>query len=159
MIITVVSAAVVGALSLGLMGFSVGLSQTEQLLGNPPSVVAQKIVDRSFSAGLTSQTTVLAPKDAATEATTIATNTSGVDSVVAGESANGLTQLNVSLTGAPGSDSAFTTIVALRSAYASAAGAVGKTLVGAGTPPLSIPAPSRSATRTSSSPSSWRSCS
>lgn len=129
-IITVVSAAVVGALSLGLMGFSVGLSQTEQLLGNPPSVVAQKIVDRSFSAGLTSQTTVLAPKDAATEATTIATNTSGVDSVVAGESANGLTQLNVSLTGAPGSDSAFTTIVALRSAYASAAGAVGKTLVG-----------------------------
>jgi RND superfamily putative drug exporter len=129
-VITVLSIAVVGVLSLGLSGFSVGLSQTDQLLGNPESVVAQKIVDKSFSAGLTSQTTVLSPKDAATDATTIAENTKGVDSVTPRESANGLTQLAVSLTSAPGSDAAFATITQLRSAYADASGPVGKTIVG-----------------------------
>ncbi len=129
-VVTVVSVIAVGVLSLGLSGFSVGLSQTEQLLGNPESVVAQKIVDRSFSAGLTSQTIVLTPKDAATEAASIATATSGVASVRAGESANGLTQLTVSLTSAPGSDRAFATITALRSAFSEKPGAVGKTLVG-----------------------------
>ena len=129
-IITVLSVAGVGVLTLGLSGFSVGLSQTQQLLGNPESVVAQKIVDRSFSAGLTSQTTVLTPKDAAAEATTIAQNTRGVDSVTPGESANGLAQLTVSLTDAPGSDGAFTTITTLRSAYADKSGAVGTTIVG-----------------------------
>ncbi|QNE47252.1 MMPL family transporter [Glaciihabitans sp. INWT7] len=129
-IITVLSVAVVGVLTLGLSGFSVGLSQTEQLLGNPESVVAQKIVDKSFSAGLTSQTTVLTPEDAAADATSIAKGVSGVDSVTPGESANGLTQLNVSLTSAPGSDAAFTTITKLRSAYADESGAVGETIVG-----------------------------
>ena len=129
-IITVLSVAGVGVLTLGLSGFSVGLSQTQQLLGNPESVVAQKIVDRSFSAGLTSQTTVLTAKDAAAEATTIAQNTRGVDSVTPGESANGLAQLTVSLTDAPGSDGAFTTITTLRSAYADKSGAVGTTIVG-----------------------------
>ena len=129
-LITVISVAVIGVLSLGLSGFSVGLSQTEQLLGNPESVVAQKIVDKSFSAGLTSQTTVLAPKEAAADATTIAQNTRGVDSVAPGESANGRTQLTVSLTSAPGSDAAFATITRLRSAFANESGAVGKTIVG-----------------------------
>ncbi len=129
-VITVISVAVIGVLSLGLSGFSIGLSQTEQLLGNPESVVAQKIVDKSFSAGLTSQTAVLAPKDAAADAMTIAENTRGVDSVALGESANGLTQLTVSLTSAPGSDAAFATITRLRSAFADESGAVGKTIVG-----------------------------
>ncbi len=129
-IITVVSAAVVGVMSLGLAGFSVGLSQTDQLLGKPESVVAQKIVDKSFSAGLTSQTIVLAPTAAASDAAAIATGTAGVDSVQPGESANGLTQLSVSLTSAPGSESAFATIAALRSAYADTSGAVGATIVG-----------------------------
>ena len=129
-LITVLSVASVGVLTLGLSGFSVGLSQTQQLLGNPESVVAQKIVDRSFSAGLTSQTTVLTPKNAAAEAATIAENTRGVDSVTPGESANGLAQLTVSLSDAPGSDGAFRTITTLRSAYADKSGAVGTTIVG-----------------------------
>ncbi|MES2092366.1 MAG: MMPL family transporter [Actinomycetota bacterium] len=129
-VVTVVSVAVVGVLSLGLSGFSVGLSQTEQLLGNPDSVVAQKIVDRSFSAGVTSQTSVLAPKDASADATTIAEATAGVDTVTPGESANGLTQLTVSLSSPPGSDAAFATITTLRSAYAEESGPVGATIVG-----------------------------
>ncbi len=129
-VISTLAIALIGVMSLGLTGFSVGLSQTEQLLGNPESVVAQKIVDKSFSAGLTSQTTVLTPKNAASDATAIAKETSGVDSVAPADSANGLTQLTVSLTSAPGSDAAFATITKLRSAYANQAGEVGKTIVG-----------------------------
>lgn len=129
-IISVVTLFGVGALSLGLIGFSVGLSQTQQLLGNPESVVAQKIVDKSFSAGITSQTVVLAPDAAADDAANLASATHGVDSVRPGESANGVTRLDVSLTSAPGSDTAFATISKLRSEFAGASGAVSKTIVG-----------------------------
>jgi len=73
---------------------------------------------------------VLTPKDAAADATLIAENTSGVDSVTPGETANGLAQLTVSLTDAPGSGGAFTTIRTLRLAYADKSGAVGTTIVG-----------------------------
>jgi RND superfamily putative drug exporter len=128
--VTVISALGVGVLSVGLAGFSVGLSQTDQLLGNPESVVAQKIVDRSFSAGLTSQTIVLAPDGVATAAAKVASATGGVDSVTPGESANGLTRLDVSLTAAPGSDAAFTTISLLRAEFAASTGAVSHTIVG-----------------------------
>lgn len=128
--ILVVSVLGLGALSVGLVGASVGLSQTEQLLGEPESVTAQKIVDDSFSAGLTGQTIVLAPEDSVTEASQIAEDTDGVDSVRPGETANGLTQLSVSLTAAPDSDEAFDTVTALRANYADASGEVSDTIVG-----------------------------
>ncbi len=120
----------IGALSLGLFGASVGLSQADQLLGNPESVQAQKIVDVSFSAGLTSQTVVLAPDSAAGEAASLASAMTGVESVQPGESANGRTRLNLSLTSEPGSDETFGTITALRGAYGDATGTVSESLVG-----------------------------
>lgn len=129
-LIVVTSIVGIGALSLGLIGASVGLSQADQLLGNPESVQAQKIVDTSFSAGLTSQTVVLAPDVAATEAAALASATTGVEAVQPGESANGRTRLNLSLASEPGSDETFGTIAALRTGYADASGAVSKSLVG-----------------------------
>ena len=129
-LIVVASVVGIGALSLGLLGASVGLSQADQLLGNPASVQAQKIVDRSFSAGLTSQTVVLAPDAAATEAADLASATTGVEAVQPGESANGRTRLNLSLASEPGSDGTFGTIAALRTGYADASGAVSGSLVG-----------------------------
>lgn len=128
--ILVVSVLGLGALSVGLVGASVGLSQTEQLLGEPESVTAQKIVDDSFSAGLTGQTIALAPEGAVAEASQIAEETDGVDSVRPGETANGLAQLSVSLTAAPDSDEAFDTVTALRANYADASGEVSETIVG-----------------------------
>ncbi|WP_239451891.1 MMPL family transporter [Frondihabitans sp. PAMC 28766] len=125
-------AAVVGLaiLSLGLSGYSVGLSQTAQLLGTPASVSAQKVIDRSFSAGLTSQTTVLAPTSVAAQATSLAKSTSGVASASAGETHDGLTDIAVSLRAEPQSDAAFASIDRLRQAYASAGGTLSKSLVG-----------------------------
>lgn len=129
-LIVVTSIVGIGALSLGLLGASVGLSQADQLLGNPESVQAQKIVDRSFSAGLTSQTVVLVPDAAAAEAADLASATTGVEAVQPGESANGRTRLNLSLASEPGSDETFSTIAALRTGYADASGAVSDSLVG-----------------------------
>ena len=84
-IVTVVSVLAIGSLAFGLNGAAVGLSQADQLLGTPESVVAQEIVDASFSAGLTSQTVVLAPDAASADAVAAAAETTGVSSAVAGE--------------------------------------------------------------------------
>ncbi|MFC5929125.1 MMPL family transporter [Cryobacterium melibiosiphilum] len=129
-VVTVVSTLFIGGLSLGLIGSAVGLSQADQLLGNPESVQAQAIVDSSFSAGLTSQTVVLAPDAAASAAADLASATPGVSAVQTSETAGGLTRLNLSLDSEPGSDTTFATIEALRASYADASGAVSQSLVG-----------------------------
>ncbi|WKK73001.1 MMPL family transporter [Rathayibacter oskolensis] len=128
--VAIVATVGLALLSLGLVGAKVGLSQTDQLLGDPESVRAQVVIDESFGAGLTAQTTVLAPDDAVTEATALAEGTDGVDSVRAGESANGLTALSLVLASEPESAESFATITALRSAYADATGPVSESLVG-----------------------------
>ena len=82
---------VVGVMSLGLVGAKIGLSQTDQLLGDPESVRAEQVVGDAFSAGLTAQTTVLAPDSAVAEATSVAEGVAGVDAVRPGDSASGYT--------------------------------------------------------------------
>ncbi|TFD48953.1 MMPL family transporter [Cryobacterium frigoriphilum] len=128
--VTVISTLFIGGLSLGLIGSAVGLSQADQLLGNPESVQAQAIVDSSFSAGLTSQTVVLTPDATASDAADLASGTPGVSSVQPSETADGLTRLNLSLDSEPGSDTTFETIETLRANYADASGPVSQSLVG-----------------------------
>ncbi|MGD8168741.1 MMPL family transporter [Herbiconiux sp. P16] len=129
-VVAIVATLGIGVLALGLSGYRVGLSQTDQLLGDPESVAAQEVIDASFSAGLTGQTIVLTPDDAVDQAITIAEGVDGVDSVRPGENSGGLTRLDVSLASEPESDAAFDTIEGLRDAYASADGDVSQTLVG-----------------------------
>nr|WP_243861446.1 MMPL family transporter [Frigoribacterium endophyticum] len=129
-VVSVAAVAGLGVLCLGLGGYAVGLSQTDQLLGDPDSVTAQRIVDDSFSAGLTSQTTVLVPSAAAADAVAEAEGVDGVDSATAGEEASGLTRVDVQLAAEPESDDAFVAVQALRDAYAGAGGAVSDALVG-----------------------------
>jgi RND superfamily putative drug exporter len=99
-------------------------------LGNPESVTAQKVIDRSFSAGLTSQTTILAPVSVSDRALALAKKTQGVESASISETHAGRARIDVTLTSEPQSDKAFSTIDALRAAYADAGGATSKTLVG-----------------------------
>nr|WP_244637718.1 MMPL family transporter [Frigoribacterium sp. CFBP 13707] len=129
-VVSVAAVAGLGVLCLGLGGYAVGLSQTDQLLGDPDSVTAQRIVDDSFSAGLTSQTTVLVPSAAAADAVSVAEGVDGVDSATVGEAASGLTRVDVQLAAEPESDDAFVVVQALRDAYAGAGGAVSDALVG-----------------------------
>jgi RND superfamily putative drug exporter len=119
-----------GVLCLGLGGWAVGLSQTDQLLGDPDSVTAQRIVDDSFSAGLTSQTIVLAPTAAADDVARVVEGVDGVASATAGEQADGLTRVDVRLDAEPESDEASVTVQALRDALHDDGGAVADALVG-----------------------------
>ena len=130
--VAVAAAAGVGVLCLGLGGYAVGLSQTDQLLGDPESVTAQAVIDESFSAGLTSTTTVLVPDTATADAVSVAEGVDGVASATAGEQADGLTRVDVQLDAEPESDAASTAVQALRDAYAGAGGAVSDALVGGG---------------------------
>lgn len=121
--VAIVAVLGVGVLALGLVGARVGLSQTDQLLGEPESVQAQSIIDASYSAGLTAQTVVLAT-DAATARSTVE-GVAGVDSVRVGESSGAYTELMVSLEAEPESDAAFETVTALRDALAGSGALVG----------------------------------
>ncbi len=121
---------VVGFLALGLSGAKIGLSQTDQLLGSPESVVAERTVSASFAAGLTAPTTVLTPDGTVAQATEIARGVPGVEEVRPGDQAAGYTELNLTLSGAPQSDANFATITKLRQAYHNAVGSVSATLVG-----------------------------
>lgn len=114
----------------GLIGFRFGLSQTEQLLGNPESVQAQAILDRSFSSGTSAQTVVLTPTAEVERVTAIATATDGVASVATGSASGGRTELDLQLDGAPASSGAFASIRDLREAFSAAGGTVASTLVG-----------------------------
>ncbi|NQX34852.1 MMPL family transporter [Herbiconiux sp. VKM Ac-2851] len=129
-VVAIVAVLAIVALSLGLIGVQVGLSQTDQLIGEPDSVKAQAVIDESFNAGLTGQTVVLTPDAVVTDASTLAEGVAGVESVRPGESAAGVTRLDVTLDAEPESDEAFATIIALRSAYADAGGELADTLVG-----------------------------
>jgi RND superfamily putative drug exporter len=128
--VAVAAVAGLGVLCLGLGGYAVGLSQTDQLLGDPDSVTAQRIVDDSFSAGLTSQTIVLAPTAAADDVVRVVEGVDGVASATAGEQADGLTRVDVRLDAEPESDEASVTVQALRDALHDDGGAVADALVG-----------------------------
>ena len=128
--VAVAAVAGLGVLCLGLGGYAVGLSQTDQLLGDPDSVTAQRIVDDSFSAGLTSQTIVLAPTEAADDVVRVVDGVDGVASATPGEQADGLTRVDVQLDAEPESDEASATVQALRDALHDDGGAVADALVG-----------------------------
>ncbi|MBF4579116.1 MMPL family transporter [Frigoribacterium sp. VKM Ac-2530] len=128
--VAVAAVAGLGVLCLGLGGYAVGLSQTDQLLGDPDSVTAQRIVDDSFSAGLTSQTIVLAPTAATDDVLRVVEGVDGVASATAGEQADGLTRVDVRLDAEPESDEASATVQDLRDALHDDGGAVADALVG-----------------------------
>ncbi|MBK4348654.1 MMPL family transporter [Lacisediminihabitans changchengi] len=129
-VVAIAAVAVVGILSSGLIGAKIGLSQTDQLIGNPESVQGEKLLSKTFPGGFGSQTSVLAPTAAVDEATTIAEKTTGVSAVRAGASSGGRTELQLTLSGEPQSQRNFDTISELRQRYSSGGGAVSETMVG-----------------------------
>ncbi|RWZ68398.1 MMPL family transporter [Labedella populi] len=129
-IVATAAVAGIGVLLLGLAGYSVGLSQTDQFLGSPDSVVAQETIDESFSAGLTSETTVLTAEASVGDTVALLRKAESVESVRPGESHDGLTALSVTLDAEPESEAAFDAIRSLRTDLAGADGEVSDALVG-----------------------------
>ncbi len=122
--------ALLGVLSAGIVGFGIGLPQTEQILGDPESVQAQQVLERSFPAGLTAQTTVFVPESAADDAESVIGDVDGVDAVTRGDSWDDRTQFTVTLADAPQSDGAFATVERLRDAFADGDADLRESLVG-----------------------------
>ncbi|CAN5360931.1 MMPL family transporter [soil metagenome] len=129
-VVTILSVVVLGALAVGTLSISVGLTQVQQFRGNPESAQGQAVIDAAFPAGQSAQTAVIVPTDAVADAKAIATSTAGVSAVIPGQSSGTITQVNVTLDTEPGSQQAFDTITALRQAYANAPNAASAALVG-----------------------------
>ncbi|MEA9987177.1 MMPL family transporter [Subtercola sp. RTI3] len=129
-IVTVVSIAVLGTLTIGTLSISVGLSQVQQFRGNPESAQGQAVIDAAFPAGQSAQTAVIVPTDSVTDALAISSSSPGVSAAAVGQSAGAITQVNVTLNAEPGSQQAFDTITSLRQSYAEAPNAASAALVG-----------------------------
>ncbi len=117
-------------LSAGLSGASIGLSQTDQFVGNPESVRAQHLLADAFPADSGPRLVVLARDAEVNDAVSIAKSVNGVTAARVAGNANGWTKIDVTSAGTPQSDAAFATVKALRAAYASRGVDAGRALVG-----------------------------
>lgn len=109
---------VLGVLALPLLGLRTGLGPTEQFLSKPEAVAGQETLARAFPAGATDPVAVISPEASAATVVTLLADVPGVASVSTGVSGDGLTQTDVVLEAAPGSDEADQAIRDLRTAVA-----------------------------------------
>nr|WP_156608895.1 MMPL family transporter [Auraticoccus cholistanensis] len=124
-LVAVVAVCGVAVLALGLGSYRVGLSQTEQLLGEPESVQAQAVLDRSFSAGLSGGIDVLVPADRVEPAVALVEGLDRVGSVRPLGEHEGLARLSVTSSEPPQSEGAFQLVRDLRSGLAAEPGLEG----------------------------------
>ncbi|BDZ44900.1 hypothetical protein GCM10025866_08090 [Naasia aerilata] len=83
-VVAIVSVLGIAVLALGLAGYRVGLSQTDQLIGSPESVTAEQVLEDSFPASGAPFVVLLAPAASADDAVVVAQATSGVESATPG---------------------------------------------------------------------------
>ena len=113
--VAVVAIAALAALSTGLLGTHVGLSQTEQFRVRADSVVGYAIVAEHFPAGLANPTVVVAPTTSILGVQRAIRATPGVVTASeSGQSQTGWTKWSVVIDAPPSSDRAFADIAALR---------------------------------------------
>lgn len=79
--VAVVGVLVLGALALGSTGLKIGLSSTEQFMKKPEAVAGIELLSKSFPAGTTNPTVVVANLDKVDEVASALTNIEGVASV------------------------------------------------------------------------------
>ncbi|GAA1479596.1 MMPL family transporter [Gordonia sinesedis] len=107
--------AVLAVCALGLIGTSIGLSQTEQFRVTADSVTGFNVVDEHFPAGQADPTVVVARTSTADAVESALRGTPGVDRVTPnGTSSTGFSRWNVVLTSGPATEAAFDTVAGLR---------------------------------------------
>ncbi len=113
--VATVAIAALMALCTGLLTTPTGLSQTEQFRVQAESVTGYRTLAAHFPSGLTDPTRVIGPTSRAADIERAITETDGVVSATpTGQSAGGLSQWSVVLSGEPASADTFKTIDALR---------------------------------------------
>ncbi|TWS19538.1 MMPL family transporter [Tsukamurella asaccharolytica] len=109
------AAALLVVCTLGLIGTSIGLSQTEQFRVAADSVTGFAVVDEHFPAGEADPTVVVARTSAAEAVQNTLRETPGVDRVIpSGTSPTGYSRWSVILTSAPATEAAFDTVAGMR---------------------------------------------
>jgi RND superfamily putative drug exporter len=122
-VVAVLGAVLLGALSLGVPQIKIGLSQTESFTQVPEAVQGQELIADAFPAGSGSPASVIVNAGYAEEAAQAAEGVDGVDSVRIGESTASIAQISVVLNDAAETPAAFATIDALRSELSAIDGA------------------------------------
>ena len=121
------------AMASGGLGIKVGLSSTEQFLKAPEAVVGQQWIGEKFAAGSTVPTIIIANNEKASDVVAAAEAVDGVASAALAVDAQGKTiqngtfsKIDVVLDGEAGSDKAYQSITALRTAVHAVDGADAK---------------------------------
>lgn len=109
---------ILGFLAVGLLGARIGLSQTEQLLGDPESVQGERVATEAFGRDYGTSLTVLARDDEASSATAAAKTVPGITDAAVSGTAAGWTRIMVSVEGGSQSEEVFQAIRDLRETYA-----------------------------------------
>jgi len=122
-VVAILGAVVLGALSLGVPQIKIGLSQTESFTQVPEAVQGQEIIAEAFPAGSGSPASVIVNAGYAEEIAQAAEGVDGVNSVRIGQSTASITQLTVVLDDAAETEASFAAIEALRSELSSINGA------------------------------------
>lgn len=110
------SAVVLALLAGGLLGASLGLSQTEQFRVEAESVDGLETLSKHFPPGASDPVTIIVDADDADQALAVVNDTDGVvEARPAGRSDTGLAQITATLDSAPSTDESIDAIKALRS--------------------------------------------
>jgi RND superfamily putative drug exporter len=102
------------ALASGAAGIKIGLSSTEQFTKKPEAVIGQEWLGKSFPAGSTTPTILIADKNKANDVAEFVKAVPGVASVTVGESNDTIAKISVVLDGESGSESAYNAIDGIR---------------------------------------------
>jgi RND superfamily putative drug exporter len=128
-VVWITTAVVLGALALGALGLKAsGLTNAESFRGHPQSVTGQRVLDRSFPAGAGEPVVVVGSPSAAPAIRKAFAATSGITAVTPPVVRDGHVFLYGTLTSAPDSNAAYTTIGNVRTAVHAVPG--GHALVG-----------------------------
>jgi RND superfamily putative drug exporter len=128
-IVWITTAVVLGALALGSLGLKAsGLTNAESFRGRPSSVVGQQVLDRSFPAGAGQPVVVVGSPSAAPQIRSAFAATHGITQVTPPVTRDGHVFLYGTLTSAPDSQAAYTTVADVRTAVHAVPG--GHALVG-----------------------------
>ena len=105
---------VLGALASGLLFVQTGLSQNDRFLQKPEAVLGQEVLANAFSAGATSPAVVIAPGGDVDAVVDALEGLDGVDAVAAGQNADDVARIDVTLASDPETPESFATIERMR---------------------------------------------
>jgi len=122
-VVAILGAVVIGALSFGVPQIKIGLSQTQSFTQVPEAVQGQELIAEAFPAGSGSPASVIVNAGYAEQAAQAAEAVEGVDAVQIGESTTTITQISVILDDAAETEGSFAAIEALRAKLSTIDGA------------------------------------